>query len=334
MSDETVHDFTAAGEDAGARLDRFLADKAADLSRSRIKALIEAGQLTAGGKVLTDPSAKVAEGVTYALTVPPPEPAIPEAEDIPLDILFEDEHLIVVNKPAGMTVHPAAGNWTGTLVHALLHHCKGTLSGIGGVERPGIVHRIDKDTSGILVVAKDDRTHQGLSKLFAKHDIERVYIAYVRGAPMPREGTIDAPLARSNADRKKMAVVKSREGGPGKDAVTHYRTLAMFGRDPKKPIGHPVAAKVECTLETGRTHQIRAHMAHIGCPLLGDPMYGRGRAQQLLNLDDGRDFRDFRRQALHAAVLGFVHPVTKEELRFEADIPKDMARLEGFLETL
>ena len=326
--------FVASSEVAGTRMDRFLADQIADLSRSRIKALIKDGRLTADGNVLADPAAHVAEGVTYVLTVPPPEAATPEPEDIPLDVLFEDEHLIVVNKPAGMTVHPAVGNWTGTLVHALLHHCKGSLSGIGGVERPGIVHRIDKDTSGILVVAKTDKAHQGLSKLFAKHDIDRVYIAYVRGAPNPRTCTVNAPLARSNADRKKMAVVKEREGGPGKDAVTHYKVLKIFGRDPKKPLGAPAAAKVECTLETGRTHQIRAHMAHIGSPLLGDPMYGRGRAQHLLNLDDGRDFRDFRRQALHAAVLGFVHPVTKEELRFEADIPKDMQRLEGFLETL
>ncbi|WP_373696386.1 RluA family pseudouridine synthase [Hyphobacterium marinum] len=318
----------------GLRLDRFLADEIAELSRSRIKALIEAGHLTLDGAVLTDPSAKTVAGGRYELTIPDPEPATPTPEDIPLDVLFEDEHLIVIDKKAGMAVHPAAGNWTGTLVHALLHHCAGSLSGIGGVERPGIVHRIDKDTSGILVVAKSDSAHQGLAAQFADHSASRRYVAFVRGAPDPRSGRIETRLARSSGDRKKMAVVRDPDSKTGKHAVTNYLTLATYGRDPGGALGSAMAAKVECRLETGRTHQIRVHMAHIGCPLLGDPVYGRGRAQKLHQIDDGRDFRDFRRQALHAAALGFVHPVTGEALSFETPLPKDMQRLEGFLETL
>lgn len=330
-----TREIEAAPEDQGERLDRFLTRAFEDLSRTRCKALIEAGLLCVDGAVLTDPSAKVQAGSAYQLSIPEPEAAEPVPEDIPLDVLFEDDHLIVINKPAGMTVHPAAGNWTGTLVHALLHHCQGSLSGIGGVERPGIVHRLDKDTSGVMVAAKSDAAHQGLQALFAKHDIERAYLAFVRGAPKPRAGTIDTRLVRSDGDRKKIAVARDPDSKAGKRAITHYATLKTFGQEPKAAIGTPMASLLECRLETGRTHQIRVHMAHIACPLLGDPIYGKGgRGSVLARTDDDRLLKDFRRQALHAAVLGFVHPVTGEEMRFETELPKDMQRLQGFLETL
>lgn len=324
----------ARPEASGERLDRWMTQVFEDLSRSRCKALVEAGALSVDGEVLTDPSAKVKEGALYALKVPEPEPATPRAEDIPLDILFEDDDLIVINKAAGMTVHPAAGNWTGTLVNALLHHCAGSLSGIGGVQRPGIVHRLDKDTSGVMVVAKSDRAHQGLGAKFAKHDVERAYLACVRGAPKPRANRLETRLGRSSYDRKKFAVIDDPRSKAGKVAVTNYQTLKAFGQEPGKSVGTPLASLVECRLETGRTHQIRIHMAHLGCPLLGDPLYGRGRSAPLAKLDSGKDFKDFRRQALHAAILGFDHPVTGERLRFETDLPKDMQRLIGFLERL
>jgi len=324
----------AGPDDGGERLDRFMARTWPDLSRSRCKALVEAGHLSFDGETLTDPSAKVKSGAVYALSIPEPEQATPVPEDIPLDVLFEDDHLIVVNKPAGMTVHPAAGNWTGTLVHALLYHCKGSLSGIGGVERPGIVHRLDKDTSGVMVAAKSDAAHQGLQKRFARHDIERIYQAMVRGAPKPRAGRIETRLVRSDHDRKKIAVARDTNSKAGKNAITNYATLETFGQEPKAAIGTPVASLVECRLETGRTHQIRVHMAHMGCPLLGDPLYGRGRSSVLTKTDEGKVVKDFRRQALHARVLGFTHPVTGEDLRFETEMPKDMQRLKGFLETL
>jgi 23S rRNA pseudouridine1911/1915/1917 synthase len=286
------------------------------------------------GETLTDPSAKIRAGAQYRLAVPEPEPAEPQPEDIPLEVLLEDDHLIVVNKAAGMTVHPASGNWTGTLVHALLHHCAGSLSGIGGVERPGIVHRLDKDTSGVMVVAKSDAAHQGLSARFAAHDIERAYLACVRGAPKPREGRLETRLMRSSHDRKKFAVVADPASGAGKLAVTNFTTRQTYGQAPGKSVGTPLASLVECRLETGRTHQIRVHLAHLSAPLLGDPLYGKGRSAALAKLDDGKVFRDFRRQALHAAILGFDHPVTGEALRFETPPPKDMQRLIGFLETL
>ncbi|MCW5724960.1 MAG: RluA family pseudouridine synthase [Maricaulaceae bacterium] len=329
-----IHELEAGADAAGARLDRWLADAIPALSRSRVKALVEAGQLTLDGAVLADPAAKVIAGGRYVLSVPPPAPAIPKPESIPLSILYEDEHLIVVDKPAGMAVHPAAGNWTGTLVHALLHHCAGSLSGVGGVERPGIVHRLDKDTSGVLIAAKTDAAHQALSAQFAAHSAERVYIAFVRGAPQPREGRIETRLARSPHDRKKMAVVKNPHSTAGKIAVTNYRVIKGYGKGGAKPLLGLIASMVECRLETGRTHQIRAHMAHIGCPLLGDPVYGKGRGAALAKLEGGKEFKDFRRQALHAAVLGFDHPATGERLRFETPLPKDLQRLEAFLETL
>ena len=295
---------------AGWRLDRALADALPTLSRERLKALIRAGALESGGASLRDPATKVKGGEAFTLTVPDPEPAHNEPQDIPLVIPFEDEHLLIVDKPAGLVVHPAAGNREGTLVNALLHHCAGRLSGIGGVARPGIVHRIDKDTSGLLVVAKTDVAHEGLAKQFAAHSIDRRYLAIVNGVPKAAEGTVDAPLARSTHDRKKIAIV---EGKRGKRAVTHWKRLKVL----------KVSALVECRLETGRTHQVRVHMASIGHPLLGDPVYGRGKSvhRQLLNQ------LDFDRQALHAAGLGFTHPVTKARLSFESALPSDMQEL-------
>ena len=295
---------------AGWRLDRALADAVPTMSRERLKALIRSGALEAGGKPVRDPATKVKGGEQFSLTVPEPEPAHNAPQDIPLAIVFEDEHLLVVDKPAGLVVHPAAGNREGTLVNALLHHCAGRLSGIGGVARPGIVHRIDKLTSGLLVVAKTDVAHEGLGRQFAAHSIERRYLAIVNGLPKTARGTIDAPLARSSHDRKKIAIV---EGARGKRAVTHWRRL--------EPLND--AALVECRLETGRTHQVRVHMASIGHPLLGDPVYGRGKSvhRQLLNQ------LDFHRQALHAAGLGFVHPVTKARLSFDSALPSDMQEL-------
>lgn len=297
---------------AGWRLDRALADAVPTLSRERLKVLIASGAVTLGGVPVRDPAKKAAAGNVFAVAVPDPTPAHNEAQDIPLVIAFEDEHLIVVDKPAGLVVHPAAGNLDGTLVNALLHHCKGSLSGIGGVARPGIVHRIDKDTSGLMVAAKTDRAHEGLAKQFADHSIDRRYLAIVGGRPMPPAGSVDAPLARSPHNRKKVAIVAPTYSG-AKRAVTHYRTV--------EPLAH--AALVECRLETGRTHQVRVHMASIGHALLGDPVYGRTKSEHrgvLARLD-------FRRQALHAARLGFIHPVTRDELAFESAMPTDMQEL-------
>ncbi|MEZ5953715.1 MAG: RluA family pseudouridine synthase [Hyphomonas sp.] len=329
---------TAGPEDAGQRLDVFLAAKADDLSRSRLKALILEGAVTTAGAVETNPKKPVIAGAVYVVHLPEPVPAEPEPQDIPLDILFEDEYLIVLNKPAGMAVHPAPGSAQDTLVNALLHHCRGQLSGIGGVERPGIVHRIDKLTTGVLVVAKTEPAHLGLSALFESHDIERAYLAVTRGAPRPSSGTVDEHLARSSADRKKMAVVRNPEAGFGRRAVTHYKTLKTFGIR-EKGTNFPSAALVECRLETGRTHQIRVHMAHIGTPLVGDPVYGRNRGISCLGSGADHDAglklaRDFPRQALHAAMLGFVHPITKEALRFEAPLPEDMSGLVAALRRL
>ena len=312
-----------APEAAGARLDKTLAELLPELSRGRIQALMAQGQVSRGGVAMTDASAKAQAG-DYQLLIPPPTPAEPQPEDIPLSILFEDADLIVLEKPAGMAVHPAPGSETGTLVNALLHHCGDSLSGIGGVARPGIVHRIDKETSGVMVAAKSDAAHQGLSKLFATHDIDRVYVALVRGAPQPAQGTIETRLGRSSHDRKKIAVLKTG----GREAVTHYKTERTFGGDVRKPL----AARISCTLETGRTHQIRVHMASKGTPCLGDPVYGSGPPAGPVReavVDAG-----LKRQALHAAVLGFIHPVTGQALRFESPLPADMGRLEANLSAL
>jgi 23S rRNA pseudouridine1911/1915/1917 synthase len=310
---------------AGQRLDKALSDELPDLSRARLQALIEQGRVTFGGAPVSR-SGKAAPGV-YDVVIPAPAPAEPEPEAISLTVLFEDAYLIVVDKPPGMAAHPAPGNETGTLVNALLHHCAGSLSGIGGVVRPGIVHRLDKDTSGVMVAAKSDAAHAGLSALFAAHDIERTYIALTRGAPDPAVGRIETRIGRSNADRKKMAVLKSG----GRLAITDYRVQRTFGA-PKKPGGAPMAARVACTLHTGRTHQIRVHLASKGAPILGDPVYGSGSPAQPVK--DAIAGAGLKRQALHAAVLGFVHPVSGETLRFETDPPEDMQVLEALLADL
>lgn len=301
---------TTIGEgQAGLRLDRALAELLPDLSRERIKALIVEGQIVSGGRSL-NPSMKVAVGQDYSITLPAPVALDAVAQDIPLDIVHEDADLIVVDKPAGLVVHPAAGNLDGTLVNALLHHCDGQLSGIGGVARPGIVHRIDKDTSGLLVVAKSDKAHEGLARQFKDHSIDRLYAAIVYGIPAPGSGTVDAWIGRSDADRKKMAVHRE---GRGKHAVTHYRVMERLRG----------AAMVECRLETGRTHQVRVHMAHLGHPLIGDPVYGRDRKGFKSILET----LGFKRQALHAKRLGFIHPVTEEPLAFDSPLPADMQEL-------
>ncbi len=332
----------AEPDDAGQRLDKWLASWA-ELSRSRIKALIEAGDVYVNDKVTQNISAKIISDNTYTIQLPPPVDDTPQAENIPLGILHEDEHLIVVNKPAGMTVHPAPGSRTGTLVNALLYHCKDTLSGIGGVLRPGIVHRIDKDTSGLLVVAKNDKAHQKLSKQFADHSIHRVYSCFVRGCPKPRSGTVESRLARSPHNRKKQAVVKGTWGNiyaseQGRHAVTHYAYKGGYSQQPGQSVGTPLVSRIECRLETGRTHQIRVHMAHLGCPLLGDPLYGKQRAYDttrnasLITINDF--MKTFKRQALHAAELGFIHPMSKEEMVFKSDLPNDIQNLMSVLNDL
>jgi 23S rRNA pseudouridine1911/1915/1917 synthase len=300
---------TIAADAIGLRLDRALALALPALSRERLKALISSGRVSGPAGLVRDPASKALAG-PYEVSVPEPAQAHNEAQDIALDIVFEDDHLLVVDKPAGMVVHPAAGNFDGTMVNALLHHCAGRLSGIGGVARPGIVHRIDKGTSGLLVVAKTDRAHEGLAAQFARHSIDRRYLAVVAGIPNPASGTIDAPLARSSANRQKMAIVEENRG---KRAVTHFRMVRAL-RD---------SAQVECRLETGRTHQVRVHMTSIGHPLLGDPAYGRTRSghRELLKK------LGFERQALHAAELGFIHPVTEAALSFKSDAPSDMQQL-------
>ena len=295
-------------EAAGWRLDRALAAALPVLSRERIKVLIASGAVTGPEGLVRDPARKALPGA-FRVEVPDPAPAHNVAQDLGLVIPYEDDHLLVVDKPAGMVVHPAAGNPDGTLVNALLHHCAGRLSGIGGVARPGIVHRIDKDTSGLLVVAKTDRAHEGLARQFAAHSIDRRYLAIVAGHP-PAEGRIEANLARSDANRKKVAVVGE---GRGKRAVTDYRTLRFLRH----------SGQVECRLETGRTHQVRVHMASIGHPLLGDPVYGRPRPEHRAILKT----LGFERQALHAARLGFTHPVTGAPQAFESALPDDMQAL-------
>lgn len=311
---------------SGARLDKALADAIPTLSRARIQALIADGAVTFEGASIAGGSAKAQAGI-YAILIPPVAPALPQAQAIPLTVLFEDADLIVVDKPAGMAAHPAPGTPDGTLVNALLYHCGASLSGIGGVARPGIVHRLDKDTSGVMVAAKSDRAHAGLSALFAAHDIERTYIALTRGMPMPREGRIETLIGRSHGDRKKMAVLKTG----GRLAITDYRVDRTFGLPPK--LGAPCpAACVACTLHTGRTHQIRVHMASKGSPILGDATYGSG--SPAASVRAAIEQSGLTRQALHAAVLGFIHPVTGEPLRFETPLPADMARLESVLAAL
>jgi 23S rRNA pseudouridine1911/1915/1917 synthase len=296
---------------ASGRLDKALAE-ATGLSRARVQGLIDEGRVDVAGKTATSASMKVAEGTTFRIIISAAMPAEAAPEDLALTIAYEDQHLIVVDKAAGMVVHPAVGNITGTLVNALLHHCRGNLSGINGVARPGIVHRIDKDTSGLLVVAKSDAAHEGLAVQFAAHTVHRRYIAVTAGHPSPGEGTIDARVGRSDADRKKMTVLPNNSSR-GKTAITHYKVVERLDD----------AAVIECRLETGRTHQVRVHCASIGHPLLGDPAYGRTPKQLRPLLER----LGFERQALHAAELGFVHPITGENIRFSSDLPPDMAEL-------
>lgn len=303
MTDRIEFEIEETG--AGARLDRALADAlGSNASRSRAKALIEAGHARIDGTVITDPSRKVKTGERVALDIPAIAPATQQAEAIPLSVVYEDAHLIVIDKPAGLVVHPAPGHAGGTLVNALLAHCKGSLSGIGGVERPGIVHRLDKDTSGLMVAAKTDAAHRDLAAQFEAHSVERVYAAIVKGVPRPASGEIEGNIGRNPRDRKKMAVVRAG----GKEALTRYRTL--------ETLAGGKAALIECRLATGRTHQIRVHLASIGCPLLGDPTYAR----------KSPGLPGFDRQALDAFTLGFRHPAGGKEMRFERPYAPDFTR--------
>jgi 23S rRNA pseudouridine1911/1915/1917 synthase len=315
--------------DGAMRLDRFLAarlDGREGLSRSRVQALIKAGCVSGERGKLLDPGDKVKPGGTVRVELPPAVRAVPAPEDIPLAIVHEDRHLIVIDKPAGLVVHPGAGHGTGTLVNALLAHCGDSLSGIGGVKRPGIVHRLDKDTSGLLVVAKTDAAHRALSEQFAAHGADgrmsRRYLALVWGVPKQQRGRIDAALARSQANRTKIGVVR---GEAGRRAVTHYAIVETF--DDAK--GKPVASLIECELETGRTHQIRVHLAHIGQPIMGDATYGAYFAASLRRLSPAAQaaLKALGRQALHAAHLGFEHPATRRKLTFDCRLPADMTAL-------
>lgn len=318
MSEARRHIVTVDARAAGERLDRALAAALPALTRSRVKALIEGRRVAlAGGGTIEEPSRKVKTGERFVIDVPEPEPAEPQAQALDLDILHEDTDLLVLNKPAGLVVHPAPGNPDHTLVNALLAHCGESLSGIGGVRRPGIVHRLDKDTSGVMVVAKNDATHHALSKLFAAHDLTRAYQAIVWGAPRPPKGTIDAAIGRHPVDRKRMSVRRTS----GKHALTEYWLERSFG-----PALKPFAGLVGAKLHTGRTHQVRVHLAHIGCPIVGDPLYGRTRPGPR-NADIPESLKSFRRQALHAAVLEFRHPTTGREMTFATELPNDMRKL-------
>jgi len=314
MTEAQRHIVTFDQSASGERLDRALAAALPALTRSRVKALIESRRVAlADGTTVEEPSRKVKTGDSFTVDVPEPEAAIPQAQAIDLEILYEDTDLLVLNKPAGLVVHPAPGNPDNTLVNALLAHCGDSLSGIGGVRRPGIVHRLDKDTSGVMVVAKNDATHHALSKLFAAHDLIRIYKALVWGAPKARSGTIEAAIGRHPIDRKRMAVRETS----GRHATTEYWLEKRFG-PPLKPLASLVGAK----LGTGRTHQVRVHLSHIGCPVIGDPVYGRRR-----NSPAPDSLKSFGRQALHAAVLEFRHPGIGKVMKFASELPQDMARL-------
>jgi 23S rRNA pseudouridine1911/1915/1917 synthase len=314
----------AAGADAGDRLDRLLAARIADLSRSRIKSLILAGEVAIGGSTIRDPGHRVNAGDAITIAIPALEPAAPQAEHMPLAVVYEDDAIIVIDKPKGLVVHPAAGHWTGTLVNALIAHCGESLSGIGGVRRPGIVHRLDKDTTGLMVVAKTDRAHQALAAQFADHGrtgpLRRGYLAFAWGAPDRPRGAIDKPIGRHPRTRDKMAVRPD-----GREAVTHWEVLERYpGAD-----GTPVASLLACRLETGRTHQIRVHLAHIGHPLLGDSAYGGGFKTKAARLPPAAAdaLAALGRQALHAYLLAIAHPITGQPLEFRSELPADLARL-------
>jgi 23S rRNA pseudouridine1911/1915/1917 synthase len=316
-------------DQAGWRLDRFLANALGDISRSRLQQLIEGGAVRHTRKTIRDGNFRVKPGEAYTVQVPPPAPAEPQGQAIPLHVVYEDEDLIVIEKPAGLVVHPAAGNPDGTLVNALIAHCGSSLSGVGGIARPGIVHRLDKDTSGLLVAAKTQRAMGSLAKQFANHTIERAYHAVVWGAPRAGEGVVEGLIGRNPFDRKRMAVLR----GGGKEARTRYRLIEKFG-DVEKPF----ASLVECRLETGRTHQIRVHLTHIGHPLIGDPSYGKSRqaprAKSTAQEVAYAAAANFPRQALHAFILGFHHPTLHKPMRFESPWPADLSRLISALRSL
>jgi 23S rRNA pseudouridine1911/1915/1917 synthase len=327
-----LKELTAGDDAAGQRLDQWLAAQfAPDLSRSRVQALIREGEVAVDGVPERSPGRRLAGGERIGLALPAPGPAAPLGEDIPLAVLYEDDELLVIDKPAGLVVHPGAGNPSGTLVNALIHHCGTALSGVGGADRPGIVHRLDRDTSGVLVVARTDRAHRALAAAFADHghegDLERAYDALVWGAPARAAGTIDAALGRSASDRTRRAVVPE-DRPDARHAVTQFAVRERFGGDAQGK-NQPVAALVECRLETGRTHQIRVHMAHIGHPVVGDRDYGRAFLTKANILPEplGALVRAFPRQALHARLLAFRHPVTGAPMRFEAPPPADFVEL-------
>ena len=312
---------------AGWRLDRFLAAALPDFSRSRLQQLLEDGAVSFGARTIKDANHRVKPGEDYLVTVPPTAPAVPQGQAIPLDVVYEDKDLIVIDKPAGLVVHPAAGNPDGTLENALIAHCGDGALAIGGEARPGIVHRLDKDTSGLLVAAKTERAMVSLAKQFANHTIERAYHAVVWGAPRDSTGTIESQIGRSPFDRKRMTVLR----GGGKLARTRYKVIEKFGPPNLVASGRPFASLIECRLETGRTHQIRVHLTHLGHPLIGDPQYGRGRAAPRAKTDTELHAfsaaAHFPRQALHAFVLGFQHPSLHKTLRFEVPWPADFAEL-------
>lgn len=327
---DTLETLLVAPEEAGERLDKLIALRVGALSRARGQQLIRNGHVGLAGAAVTDPGRKVKAGEAYLVRVPAPEPARPAGENIALAIVYEDDAVIVVDKPAGLTVHPAPGNETGTLVNALIAHCAESLSGIGGVRRPGIVHRLDKNTSGLMVVAKTDRAHHSLAAQFAAHGsdgrLERGYRAFAWGLPERARGAIDATLGRSSHNRTKMAVVPPAHG---RRAVTHYEVVRSYGFGSAGTLVSQIALR----LETGRTHQVRVHLAHIGHPILGDDSYGAGFKASAKRLPEAGQaaLAALQRQALHAAVLAFEHPVTRKKLRFESDLPADMARLEAAL---
>jgi 23S rRNA pseudouridine1911/1915/1917 synthase len=316
LQDDNVLSLSAGADDSGARLDKFLANTLPDLSRTRIKALIKDGQVISSGATITDPSYRVKPDQAFNLTIPQATPAIPQGQAIALDVVYEDAALIVINKPAGMVVHPAPGNPDSTLVNALIAHCGDSLSGIGGVMRPGIVHRLDKNTSGLMVAAKTDTAHQGLTAQFASRSLSRIYQALVWGLPSPTADRIEGNIGRNPQNRRKMAVVAAG----GRTAITHYRVLRNLDG---------AASLVECRLETGRTHQIRVHLEHIGYPVIGDPTYSRsGRRRRAELSPQAQDaVAGFSRQALHAWSLAFRHPISGEDLQFETAPPDDMERL-------
>jgi 23S rRNA pseudouridine1911/1915/1917 synthase len=328
MADIVTETITVGTSESGLRLDRVLAAHLAQLSRSRLKALIVAGQVTIAGRTIRDPAVTVKSGDAVAVTLPPPEPALPQGEDIPLTVVYEDDAIIVIDKPKGLVVHPAAGHASGTLVNALIAHCGDSLSGIGGIRRPGIVHRLDKDTTGLMVVAKTDKAHRSLAKQFAEKTegpLRRGYLAFVWGAPGKPKGTVEAPIGRHQQARDRQSVRRD-----GREAVTHWQVLDQFAGPGSAT---PLVSLLACTLETGRTHQIRVHMAHIGHPILGDATYGTGFKTKASRLGPASRaaLQALGRQALHAYLLAIEHPETGDALEFQSELPGDLRRLRDAL---